>query len=129
MKDKILTILQFFLVFFGIFSFHYLSMANDNSSALIQILLINDFGFALSTVFVITIGYWLQNMKDEQNDLNINKMLIYSVLLLLFYFIFYWFIYRPIKIRSSCNFKIQSLSVETNELIYKYCLRENGLEK
>lgn len=62
-------------------------------------------------------------------NLNINKILNYLVLFLLFSFIFYWFSYKPRQIRSNCSSKTQPTSIEGNEFIYKHCLRQNGLEK
>jgi len=52
---------------------------------------------------------------------------------------FYWYEYRPTKIRKYCNIKAQyTFSRSLNEFVatqanydnnYKKCLRDNGLEK
>lgn len=68
---------------------------------------------------------------------------IYTIILPLVLFIisfaFYWYEYRPTKIRKYCNTEVQSTRIGSfNEFRavqsnyddnYKKCLRDNGLEK
>lgn len=62
-------------------------------------------------------------------------MIIGIGIFVLISFLFYWYEYRPNKIRSNCENEIESTvkgtgkTLEEADFYYKMCLRKNGLEK
>lgn len=66
-----------------------------------------------------------------------NKLLVSFSILLVLGFLFYWYEFRPSKIRSFCNWSIRwgpdkpsgSLTGERYDYLYKMCLRSKGIEK
>lgn len=80
---------------------------------------------------------FLFELKNYWNKFPVQKKFAFVSCFILLLFLFYWYEYRPSRIRIECD-KYTSLYFENNELVrrsenwnrvYKSCLESRGLER
>lgn len=60
--------------------------------------------------------------------MNKKQVIIVSIILLLIFSAFYWFSWRPVKIRKSCALTSANFTDDFREDFYKNCILQNGLK-